>query len=150
MMFDYRHYLRLSQRSAYAMRLWMLYNDGKEARRFIMGGSWDLRGYPRWSLRGKKLWLTSHELRFPFLDEFTLQFPFGGVTLDGFRGAVFFDAGSVWDDVYEETLGSTGIGFRLNIGGVLVLRYDIGKRIEDNFRHVQDDVFQQFFFGWDF
>lgn len=149
-MFDYRQYFRLAQRTAYAVRLWLLYNDGTEARRFIMGGSWDLRGYPRWSLRGKKLWLTSHELRIPFLDELNLRFPFGGASFGGFRGAVFFDAGSVWDDTYEETLGSTGIGIRFNIAGGLVLRYDIGKRIEQNFQHFQDDLFYQFFFGWDF
>jgi hypothetical protein len=149
-MVDYREYFRIALRSAYAVRLWMLYNDGTEARRFIMGGSWDLRGYPRWSLRGKKLWLTSHELRFPLLDELNIRFPFGGMALGGFRGALFFDAGSVWDDTYEETLGSTGVGLRLNIAGGLVLRYDIGKRIEENFHHFQNDLFYQFFFGWDF
>jgi hypothetical protein len=38
----------------------------------------------------------------------------------------------------------------MNLGGVLVLRYDIGKRIEKNFKQVQHDLFHQFFFGWDF
>ena len=148
--FDYRHYFRLGQRSAYAMRYWLFYNDGREARRFFMGGSWDLRGYPRWSLRGKKLWLTSHELRFPFLDQLAIRFPFGGVSFVGFRGALFFDAGNTWDDQYVETLGSTGMGLRLNLGGALVLRYDVGKRIENNFTRLQEGVFHQFFFGWDF
>ena len=148
--FDYRHYLRLAQRSALASRFWLFYNDGREARRFVMGGSWDLRGYPRWSLRGKKLWLISQELRFPFIDQLALRFPFGGLTFVGFRGALFFDAGNAWDDEYVETLGSIGAGVRLNLGGVLVLRYDIGKRIEDNFNRIQSGVFHQFFFGWDF
>lgn len=148
--FDYRDYLRLSQRSAYAMRYWLWYNGGREARRFVMGGSWDLRGWPRWSIRGEKLWLTSHELRFPFLDALALQFPFGGIVFSSLRGALFFDAGSAWDNKYTETLGSIGGGIRMNFGGVLVLRYDIGKRIEDNFKRVQQGVFHQFFFGWDF
>lgn len=148
--FDYRHYLRLSQRSAYAMRYWLWYNGGREARRFVMGGSWDLRGWPRWSIRGEKLWLTSHELRFPFLDALALQFPFGGIVFSSLRGALFFDAGSAWDDKYRETLGSVGGGIRMNFGGVLVLRYDIGKRIEDNFKRFQQGLFHQFFFGWDF
>lgn len=147
---DYRQYFRLGQRSAYATRFWGFFNGGLEARRFFMGGSWDLRGYPRWSLRGKKLWLTSHELRFPFIDQFGLRFPFGGVTFVGFRGAVFFDAGNAWDDEYGQTLGSVGAGVRLNIGGILVLRYDVGKRLEDNFSRLQQGVFHQFFFGWDF
>ncbi len=148
--FDYRDYLRLSQRSAYAMRYWLWYNGGREARRFVMGGSWDLRGWPRWSIRGEKLWLTSHELRFPFLDALALQFPFGGIVFSSLRGALFFDAGSAWDDKYRRTLGSIGGGIRMNFGGVLVLRYDIGKRIEDNFKRFQRGLFHQFFFGWDF
>ena len=147
---DYRDYLRLSQRSAYAMRYWLWYNGGREARRFVMGGSWDLRGWPRWSIRGEKLWLTSHELRFPFLDALALQFPFGGIVFSSLRGALYFDAGSAWDKQYTETLGSIGGGIRMNFGGVLVLRYDIGKRIERNFTRLQDGLFHQFFFGWDF
>lgn len=149
-MADYRNYLRLGQRSAYASRFQFFYNHGEEARRFFMGGSWDLRGYPRWSLRGQKLWLTSHELRIPFIDQLGVLFPFGGIGFGSFRGAIFFDAGSVWDTEYQETLGSVGAGLRWNIGGVLVLRYDIGKRIEDNFTRLQSGLFHQFFFGWDF
>ncbi|HLF14454.1 MAG TPA: BamA/TamA family outer membrane protein [Bacteroidota bacterium] len=147
---DYRRYFRIAQRSAYAVRFWLFYNDGKESRRFFMGGSWDLRGYPRWSIRGKKLWLISHELRFPFMDRLGLGFPFGTVSLSGFRGALFADAGGAWDDEYRETLGSVGLGFRLSLAGVFVLRYDLGKRIEKNFSEFQPGIFQQFFFGWDF
>ncbi|MDI6766254.1 MAG: hypothetical protein QME52_05465 [Bacteroidota bacterium] len=150
MIFDYRYYLRIARRSAYASRFWLFFNDGEESRRFFMGGSWDLRGYQRWSLRGKKLWLTSHELRFPFLDQLTFKFPFGGVNFIGFRGALFIDAGSAWDEKYESTLGSVGGGIRLNIGNVFVLRYDLGKRIENNFKDFQKGIFSQFFFGWDF
>jgi outer membrane protein assembly factor BamA len=148
--FDYRRYIYLGGRSAYASRYWLFYNDGKESRRFFMGGSWDLRGYPRFSIRGKKLWLTSQELRFPFLDQLGLRFPFGGISFVGLRGALFFDAGNAWDDAYEETFASTGFGIRMNLGGYLVLRYDFGKRIENNFTTLEKDIFTQFFFGWDF
>jgi hypothetical protein len=147
---DYRRYFRLSQRSAFATRAQLFYNEGREARRFFMGGSWDLRGYPRWSLRGKKLWLASGELRFPFIDQLGIKFPFGSVGLGSLRGALFIDAGGVWDEKYTETLGSIGMGLRWNFGGVLVLRYDIGKRIEDDFSHLQRGLYHQFFFGWDF
>ena len=115
-----------------------------------MGGSWDLRGFKRWSIRGEKLWLVSNELRFPFIDQFAVRFPFGGVSFWSIRGALFFDVGSAWDTKYIETLGSIGGGVRMNLGGVLVLRYDIGKRIEENFRRFQNGIFHQFFFGWDF
>ncbi len=147
---DYRRYFRIAQRSALAMRFWLFYNDGTESRRFFMGGSWDLRGYPRWSIRGKKLWLISQELRFPFMDRLGLGFPFGTVPLTGFRGAIFFDAGGAWDEEYRETLGAVGAGLRLNLGGAIVLRYDVGKRIEDDFTDFQRGLFYQFFFGWDF
>jgi outer membrane protein assembly factor BamA len=147
---DYRHYERLGQRSALASRFWIFYNEGREARRFFMGGSWDLRGYRRWSIRGEKLWLMSHELRFPFIDQFAFRFPFGGLSFWSIRGALFFDAGGAWDDEYRNTYGAIGGGLRMNLGGVLVLRYDMGKRIEQNFNTVQDGLFHEFFFGWDF
>ena len=51
---------------------------------------------------------------------------------------------------YKSTLGSVGVGIRFNLFGALVLRYDIGKKIEDNFRRFQNGLFYQFFFGWDF
>lgn len=147
---DYRMYNRLSTRSSLASRAHIWFNEGKEARRFFMGGSWDLRGWPRWQIRGTKLWLTSHELRFPFIDELGVRFPFGGITLGSFRGAIFVDAGSAWDVHYRDTKGSVGMGVRMNLGGFLVLRYDIGKRIENDMVKLQKGIFHQFFFGWDF
>ena len=89
-------------------------------------------------------------LRFPFLDQLAFRFPFGGLTFVGFRGALFFDAGNAWDTGYDETLGSIGGGLRLNLGGAIVLRDDVGKRIEGNFTRLQSSWFNQFFFGWDF
>jgi len=149
-MIDYRYYLRIGLKSAFASRFQFFFNEGREARRFFMGGNWDLRGYPRWSIRGEKLWLTSFEFRFPLIDQITIKFPFLTMNLFEFRGATFFDMGNAWDIKYNQTLGSVGFGIRMNLFGVLVLRYDIGKRIEDGFRRFQDKLFYQFFFGWDF
>jgi outer membrane protein assembly factor BamA len=147
---DYRHYFRLGLLSTVAFRSAVFYNEGKEARRYFMGGSWDLRGWRRWSIRGEKLWLSSLEVRFPLIDQVYVKFPFFGLSFFGIRGAAFFDAGGAWDNEYGETLGSVGAGVRLNIFGVVVLRYDIGKKIENNFSRLQDGLFYQFFFGWDF
>jgi outer membrane protein assembly factor BamA len=147
---DYRHYYRLGLRSAVAFRSALFYNEGKEARRYFMGGSWDLRGWRRWSIRGEKLWLSSVELRFPLVDQLYIKFPFFGLGFVGFRGALFFDAGGAWDEEYRQTLGSFGGGLRLNLFGALVLRYDMGKKIENNFTQLQNGLFYQFFFGWDF
>ena len=149
-MADYRNYWRLSNRSTLASRVNLWYNDGKEARRFFMGGSWDLRGWPRWEIRGQKIWFASEELRFPFVDQLGIRFPFGGIAFNSLRGALYTDLGGAWDTQYIETKGSVGAGVRINIGGLLVLRYDIGKRIENNFTNFQQGLFYQFFFGWDF
>ena len=147
---DYRQYLRLHRRVTLATRASIFYNKGKEARRYFAGGSWDLRGWPRWSIRGEKLWLSSVELRFPLIDQIYVGLPFVGLGLSNIRGAAFFDAGGAWDNNYKQTLGSVGFGIRINFGRVIVLRYDIGKKIENDFTRFQDKLFYQFFFGWDF
>lgn len=147
---DFRKYFRTSLRSSLALRAAMFYNEGKEARRFFMGGSWDLRGWPRWSIRGEKLWLASAEYRFPLIDLFFLRFPMLDLGFPNIRGALFVDSGGAWDEGYEETLGSVGVGFRFNLFNVMTLRYDIGKKIENNYNKFQKGLFYQFFFGWDF
>jgi len=68
----------------------------------------------------------------------------------GIRGAIFFDAGSAWDEVYKETLGSVGFGFRMNFLNVITFRYDIGKVLYNDLLSVQKGLYYQFFFGWDF
>ncbi len=147
---DYRRYFRISQTVTFATREAILYNQGVQARRFFMGGSWDLRGWPLWSIRGKKLWIASEELRFPVIDALDIRLPFGGLLFTAIRGAVYFDAGAAWDEVYTSTLGDFGAGLRYDLGGVLVLRFDMGKRIENNFQNLEHGLFTQFFFGWDF
>ena len=75
------------------------------------------------------------------------------------RGALFFDAAHTWNDKYDqriyqiyagETLGAAGFGFRLNLFGGLVLRYDLGYRFRDEFKSRDPSLFRQFFFGFDF
>ncbi len=147
---DYRKYFRTSLRTTIATRAAVFINEGKEARRYIAGGSWDLRGWPRWSIRGEKLWLSSVEFRFPLIDKFYIKFPFFGLGFTSIRGGAFFDAGGAWDEKYKETLGSIGVGLRLNLFNVVAFRYDIGKKIEGDFTRLQPRLFYQFFFGWDF
>ncbi|MGD8779292.1 MAG: BamA/TamA family outer membrane protein [Ignavibacteria bacterium] len=150
LMADYRKYFRLGRRVTLATKGSIFINHGKEARRFIAGGSWDLRGWNKWSIRGEKLWLSSIELRYPFIDQFYIRFPFFGLGFTSIRGALFFDAGGAWDEEYVETLGSVGFGVRINVFNFIALRYDIGKKIEKNFTQFQPKLFYQFFFGWDF
>ena len=145
---DLRKYFRLSTRTAYAVRIMSLFNEGKEIRQFYFGGSWDLRGYRRWSLRGKRLFLISQEYRFPLADLVGIRFPFGSIGLSGIRGAMFFDTGNAWNDKLEGLKGSFGGGLRFNFAGFIVLRWDVGRTTD--FKHISGHTFSHFFFGWDF
>ncbi|MFQ6115740.1 MAG: BamA/TamA family outer membrane protein, partial [bacterium] len=154
---DYRRYFRLNPRITYAVRLMTRFNHGREAFRYFMGGSWDLRLYPRWRIWGRKLFLINHELRFPFIERFALRFPFGGLGLNAIRGATFLDFGQAWDRDYEfnEILGSFGFGLRFRVGGFLVLRYEMGKRFQirdlgSPTIHFDRGLKKAFWFGFDF
>ncbi len=84
-----------------------MWNQGREARLFVTGGSWDIRGYRLFSIRGQKLWLSTTELRFPIVNAPTLiapiLAPFGIASL---RGAVFVDAAHSWNTNYHEKIES--------------------------------------------
>lgn len=156
---DYRRYFRISTQSTHALRCWAQINNGKESTPFYMGGSWDLRGYRLWSLWGTKLAMVSNELRFPFIDRFVLKFPIGGVAISSIRGALFCDLGNAWDQRLPDLLGSTGCGIRFQLGGMLVLRFDTGRKFiltdpgrfyQRNNWQFERNWFTQFFFGWDF
>lgn len=154
---DYRKYFRLSRRTTYALRLMGRFNIGRESFRYIMGGSWDLRLYPRWQIWGRKLFLMNHEFRFPFLDALAVRFPFGGIRFGGIQGATFLDLGQAWDSEYQfnEVLGSLGFGMRLRFGGFLVLRYELGRRFQirdlsSPSLHWDSGIKKAFWFGFDF
>jgi len=152
LLIDLRKYFRLSMRSSLAFRLMSFTNKGREAQRFFFGGSWDLRGYPRWRIWGQEINFFSAEYRFPFIDNIGVRFPFGGLGFSAIRGALFFDAARIRDETFKRRsdLGSLGAGLRFNLFGAVVLRLDVGKRIENDFSRLSGETFKQFFFGWDF
>ncbi|MDE2957722.1 MAG: BamA/TamA family outer membrane protein [Bacteroidota bacterium] len=157
---DLRHYLRVSRHVTFASRLLGRVNHGREARLWFMGGSWDLRGYPLFDVRGKKAWFTSHELRFPLINAPSAFVPpLAILGVASLRGALFLDAAHTWNEDYRaripqiytgETIGSTGFGLRLNLFGGFVLRYDLGYRLREGFKEREKRLFRQFFFGFDF
>ncbi len=157
---DFRNYFRISREVTFASRLLGRMNHGREARLWFMGGSWDLRGYPFFDVRGKKAWFTSHELRFPLVENPSIYVPLLAVLgVVNLRGALFLDAAHTWNERYHqripqiysgETLGSAGFGLRVNLFGGLVLRYDLGYRFREAFTSREKDLFRQFFFGFDF
>jgi hypothetical protein len=157
---DVRHYLRIVPGVTFASWGLARTNVGREARLFLLGGSWDLRGFPLFRVRGRNMWFTSHELRFPILERpsayIPLLAPFGIVNL---RGALFADAAHVWNDDYDQRqpqlyagtdLGAVGVGLRLNLFGGFVLRYDRGYRFNDGLQWSERDPFSSFFFGYNF
>jgi hypothetical protein len=67
--------------------------------------------------------------------------------------------GNAWDKNLDQALGAYGFGVRWQLGGVLVLRFDYGRRfyirnldqgISDYQFQVRPGTFTQFFFGWDY
>ena len=158
---DYRRYFRTSMYSAYAIRAYAFYSDGAIPARAVLGGPHRLRGYPRFSLTGSRLWLVNQEWRFPLVHALGFAFPFGNVTLPGIQAALFTDVGASWLETMskpEGTWGSYGAGFRMSLGAPLVLRLDVGKRFKIgdappvlfNNGEAFHSTFVDFFFGFNY
>lgn len=145
---DLRHYHRLSQRTSFSVRYLGLHSRGDVPEFYALGGSWTLRGYGWRSLWGRNLALANHELRFPLLDAMVLAFPFGTIDFRAFRGALFLDAGNAWNDEFGDWRGSMGVGGRIALGGVFVLRLDASRRTD--FKSIANSTRWDFFFGWDY
>lgn len=147
---DLRKYFRISLRTAYAVRFIGQISEGSLPERSFMGGSWTLRGYPRFSILGTRVLLLNQELRFPLLRNLIFRFPFGDFAFPPFQGALFFDAGNAWDkdDGYPGMLGSFGLGVRFSFGGPLVLRMDFARTTD--FDSISNDTKFDFFFGYNY
>jgi len=111
---DYRRYFRLWGRNSLAFRTVGAVSNGGTPRQFVVGGPSTLRGWdifdferldedgnPRHdNLLGRKLFLMNVEYRFPLVDALILGWP-GRFGIGGIGGAVFFDAGSAWNDGFR-------------------------------------------------
>ncbi len=145
---DIRRYFRLGKYSAFATRWTAFISNGIEPQRLYLGGSWTLRGYDRRAFFGRHLVLISNELRFPLVNNLLISFPFGKLGFEGIRGAIFFDAGNAWDTDFQRLFGSFGIGARVALGYVAVLRLDVAKKTD--FSSISKKTVFDFFFGWNF
>lgn len=145
---DFRKYVRIRKNSCFATRVMGFSSSGKEPQRLYLGGSWSLRGYDRQAFYGRHLVLLSNELRYPLIDNLSIGFPFGKISFQAIRGALFFDAGNAWEDKFDQLYGSFGIGARLSLGYVIVLRLDVSRRTD--FKKVNPKTDFDFFFGWNF
>lgn len=145
---DLRNYLRIRKYSAFATRAFGFISSGEEPQRIYLGGSWSLRGYDRREFYARKVLLFSNELRFPLIDNLFIGFPFGPVGFQAIRGALFFDAGSAWNDEFDRFYGSFGFGARVALGYMAVLRFDFSKKTD--FQKLEPGMKFDFFFGWNF
>ena len=145
---DFRKYLRIRKNSCFATRIMGFSSSGKEPQRLYLGGSWSLRGYDRQAFYGRHVVLLSNELRYPLINNLSVGFPFGQVSLSAIRGALFFDAGNAWEDKFDQLYGSFGVGARISLGYIVVLRFDLSRRTD--FKKISSHTDFDFFFGWNF
>lgn len=111
---DLRKYWRLTDRYSVAARLLCAYTTGRDAQRFWIGGSENLRGYGDYSFSGYYVGFLNMELRYPFIDRFSMAFPLP-MEIRNLRGALFVDFGAACDSPDELVLTDSGDGgFRLN------------------------------------
>ena len=119
---DLRKYTRVFYRNSLALRLAFAASEGKDARKFFLGGPSTLRGYDYLAFDGARMAVASIEYRFPLIDALILGFP-GRWGLGNIGGKVFFDAGTAWnkgdispfrEDVsglqFQDVLGDFGFG----------------------------------------
>ena len=93
---DYRKYWDLTSGYTFAFRTLDAGSWGRDPQAFRVGGFSTLRGYPDFDLIGSRIALVNAELRFPFIQQMGIvgPVPLGNLNL---RGAIFSDAGLVWN-----------------------------------------------------
>jgi hypothetical protein len=157
---DWRRYFRLGSRSTYAVRAFGFYSGGDRPHRINIGGTLALRGYPEYGyIVGTRAYMFNQELRIPLLTHLTLGSPFGDIDLPEIQGGLFVDVGKalMHQQTVRSLLGSYGIGFRLALGPLAVLRLDVGRRFTDGHylgyslsRDQKTTSFVHFFFGYNY
>jgi hypothetical protein len=128
---DLRRYLRTGLRTAVALRGFAYYSGGERPQRISIGGSYALRGYPRFAyVSGNRAIMANVEWRFPITHYLSIGFPFGEWRFPGVQGAFFGDLGRAWSAQSSDRglLGSYGLGLRMSLGAPFVLRLDLGWR----------------------
>lgn len=157
---DWRRYLRLGNRSAWALRGYGFYSGGDRPRRVNIGGTLGIRGYPQFGyIVGSKAFMLNQEVRFPLLTHLTLGTPVGDLDLPEIQAGLFTDVGKAQFSTSPNRalIGSYGISFRLALGPLTVLRLDVGRRFSNNkyegyslSADQKDRGFVSFFFGYNY
>ena len=127
---DVRKYVRTTGQSAFALRALGYVSEGTRPRAITIGGTWLLRGYPRFYVDGTRAWLANAEWRFPLANFVAFGFPFGTIRFPELQAAVFNDLAQAWyrEQYDRRILGSYGLGIRMPLVPGLVLRADFARR----------------------
>jgi hypothetical protein len=157
---DVRHYYRTGLRTALAVRGFGFYSAGQRPERITIGGSYALRGYPRYAyVAGDRAVMGNVEWRFPITNYLSLGLPVGELRLPGVEGALFGDLGRAWSEqsTARGWLGAYGLGLRMSLFSALVLRLDLGWRYalgdRDSYAlppNYRGSRFADFWFGFDY
>lgn len=129
---DLRGYALFAKRYSVAGRIAGGVSEGESPETFDLDWYDGVRGYDR-DEEGEKKFLSSVELRVPFIDQLSLGFPFP-ITFGSIRGSIFTDIGAVWDHnshfraakdgrLKDLRLGF-GFGPRINLG-YFVIKMDM-------------------------
>jgi len=129
---DLRKYLFFAKRYAFAFRFSGGTIQGDTNQKFTLDYYNGVRGLTE-DYEGKNKFLVSAELRYPFIDNLQMSFPFP-MYFYQIRGSAFIDAGSIWDEneylkltdneKLKDLKLSVGFGPRLNLG-YFVLKFDV-------------------------
>ena len=121
LLLDYRKYIAVkAPRVTFAQRFVAGGSFGRDQRLFRIGGPFNFRGADFGALAGTRTFFSNTELRFPLL-------PFAPIQYDFLTGVAFFDSGKAWfgnDINFNDLQTAYGFGVRMNLGGLLNLRWD--------------------------
>lgn len=96
-----------------------------------------LRGYDVYDFEGTRKFLTNLEFRFPFIREFSIEWPFP-IGITNVMGNLFVDWGGAWSegDPFSQMGVGYGYGLRLNLG-VFILKYTRAESVDGlaGYRH---------------
>jgi len=129
---DDRCYLLFSRRYALAFRGIAGASEGSDPESFDLVGFSGVRGYDDDEVEGTRKVLASAELRFPFIEQLSMNFPLP-LAIYQLRGSAFVDAGAVWeggkfrgaiDGRLNDVKFGFGFGPRINLG-YFVLKFDV-------------------------
>jgi len=155
---DLRQYIKITERSLIAVRLFGAHSTGNFPNLYYFGGLDTLRGLDFREQIGNTVAYANFEYRFPLIDYLVL--PIGG--FQNIRGQIFFDVGgaSLQDQDFQfseedengdrrlkDGRAAYGFGFQLNLLG-LQLHWDFAKLWD--FKDTQSGLKTSFYIGTQF